>query len=86
MFVTSTTARRVMARTVLGRLNGVHAEPGTLLGPNDVGEYMVVLADDERGVSVGWALTPDFDAAALVEAPRSVAEHRLFSGAARRRR
>jgi hypothetical protein len=77
-----------MARTVLGRLNGVHAEPGTLLGPNDVGEYMVVLADDERGVSVGWALTPDFDAAALVASPRSTAEHRLFYARplARRRR
>lgn len=67
-----------MARTVLGRLNGVHADAGTLLGPNDMGEYLTVLSNDERGVTVGWALRQDLDAFAHGgPAARSVAEHRL---------
>lgn len=65
-------------RTVLGRLNGVCAEPGTLLGPNTSGEYLAVIDSDERGVTVGWALQPDLDAFAFGGlAARSVTEHRL---------
>lgn len=67
-----------MKRYVAGRLNGVHAEPGTILGPKDITrEYMVVLANDERGVTVGYATTDELAAAAGVESPRSVTEHRL---------
>ena len=46
-----------------GRLDGVHAEPGTLLGPNDYGELLAVDANDEVGCTVRLATTHDLDAA-----------------------
>ena len=60
-----------------GRLDGVHAEPGTLLGPNDYGELLAVDANDEVGCTVRLATTHDLDAAGLAVKPRSVTEHQL---------
>jgi hypothetical protein len=72
-----------VTRHVRGRLKGIHAEPGTILGPNDTLEYMVVIASDPAGVSVGFAQAGDIEAALAQPAPRSVAEHRLRRAAMR---
>jgi hypothetical protein len=64
-------------RYVRGLLRGLHAEPGTILGPNDTNEYMVVVEDTPDGVTVGYAQTGDLEAALTEPEPRSVAEHRL---------
>ena len=71
-------------RYVRGRIAGLTAEPGTILGPNDTGEWMVVTDRDEHGVSVGYAQAGDLQAAlavALDTGPRSVAEHHVVTGA-----
>lgn len=57
-----------------GRLNGVTADVGTILGPNDTGELMVVLAVDDGGVTVGYAQQGDVEAAAAAAEPRSLTE------------
>lgn len=58
-----------------GRVNGVHAPVGTLLGPKQVTrEYVVVTDQDERGVIVGYAQPADIEAAGLAPEPRSVPE------------
>lgn len=57
-----------------GRLNGVTAEVGTLLGPNAYKELLVVTGQDEAGVSVGLAHVDDIRAACEAPAPRSVTE------------
>lgn len=72
-------------RIPVGRLNGVDAEPGTLLGPDSTGRQMyVVVGRDDQGVTVGYATVPDMQAAdarrADGDAPRSLAELRLWSG------
>jgi hypothetical protein len=46
-----------VSRVPVGRLNGLEAEPGTILGPDTAGELMVVLERDERGVTCGYANT-----------------------------
>lgn len=64
-------------RPVAGRLNGIHAPIGTILGPKDVTrEYVVVIADDEEGVVVGFASTTEILAVMTGAAgdPRSVTE------------
>lgn len=67
-----------MTRYVAGRLNGIDAEPGTILGPKDITrEYMVVLDRDERGVILGYATADDLQAAADRDEPQSVAEIQL---------
>jgi hypothetical protein len=64
-------------RVAAGRVNGVHAPVGTLLGPKAVTrEYVVVTGEDERGVTVGYATAADIAAAGEVD-PRSVTEARL---------
>lgn len=66
-------------RIVAGRINGIHAEPGTILGPKVITrEYVVVLTNDERGVTVGYASTHELASIAATDHDvRSVAEHRL---------
>lgn len=66
-----------MKRYPIGRLNGVHAEPGTILGPNDTKEYLVVIDQDDKGVTVGYVQKGDIEAAMEEDGPRSVAEYRL---------
>lgn len=66
-----------MKRYVRGRLKGIHAPPGTILGPNDTKEYMVVIEDTNEGVTVGYVQTGDIEKALLEDAPRSVTEHAL---------
>ncbi len=66
-------------RPVAGRLNGIHAEVGTILGPKQVTrEYVVVIDNDERGIVVGYASAAEITAAANRDEPRSVTEARLF--------
>lgn len=70
-----------MTRFVAGRLNGVHGEPGTLLGPKSTTrETMVILDNDAEGCTVGYATQTEIDAAdaasAAGAAPRSVYEAR----------
>lgn len=64
-------------RYVRGLLCGIHAEPGTILGPNDTGELMVVVEDGPAGIAVGYAQAGDLEAALVQPEPRSIAEHRL---------
>lgn len=59
----------------IGRLNGIHAEVGTILGPGTTSELLVVVDNDERGVKVSYCTVPDLEAAAKMD-PRSVTEHR----------
>lgn len=61
-------------RYVKGVLKGVHAPVGTILGPNDTRELMVVLSDTPEGVAVGYATPSEIQAAIDAPAPRSVAE------------
>lgn len=74
-----------MARHIVGRLNGIHAEPGTLVGPKDITEeWLVVLENDDKECTFGYA-TPDELAAVgkrllAGEPPRSVAEWRQLRG------
>lgn len=63
----------VSKRYVISQLH-TPVEPGTILGPNDTKEYLVVLGD---GVSVTYATTDEIVAVAAVPEPRSVAEVRL---------
>ncbi len=70
-------------RHVAGKINyrTVLPEPGTIIGPNTIGEYMVILGYEDDGVLVGWATRDDVDAARLWllegNAPRSTAETKL---------
>lgn len=79
-------------RVPAGRLNGIHAEVGTVLGPKEVTrEYVVVTTQDDQGVTVGYA-TPEDMAAVVqrfpalpgwpeyVQPPRSVTEVVLQRG------
>jgi hypothetical protein len=61
-------------RYARGRLNGVRAEIGTLLGPNAYRELLVVTGQDENGVSVGLAQMGDIRAACEAPTPRSLTE------------
>lgn len=63
----------------IGRLNGITAEVGTLLGPDAKGEILVVSAVDETGVLVSLATIPDIESAALQPEPRSIAEVRRWT-------
>jgi len=68
-----------MSHVPAGRLNGIHTDVGTVLGPKAVTrEYVVVTGNDDTGVTVGYARADDLDQAALdamvVRGPRSVAE------------
>lgn len=69
-------------RYTAGRLNGVHAEPGTLLGPKDITcEWMVVLDNDDSGCTVGYATADEITAASQRLAtcgPQSLAELALM--------
>jgi len=79
-----------MTHVPAGRLNGIHAEIGTVLGPKAVTrEYVVVTGNDEHGVTVGYASVDDLNDAAIeamVErGPRSVAEAMLIRARGARR-
>jgi hypothetical protein len=73
-----------MSRYVRGVMKEVHAEPGTVLGPNLLGELLVVVEDRPEGVALGFATVQEVRAVIFPEenlshpvAPRSVTEHRL---------
>jgi hypothetical protein len=64
-------------RAVAGRLNGIFAEPGTLVGPIWTGEFVVALETDLRGTKFGWPTQDELKAArnhAREVGPRSVSE------------
>jgi hypothetical protein len=68
----------------VGRLNNLDAEPGTILGPDTAGEFLVVAARDGNGVLVSYATVDDIAAARAVVAEsgaRSMTE-RLWEVAA----
>lgn len=72
-----------MSRYVRGVMKDVHAEPGTILGPNGLGELLVVVEDRPEGVALGFATAPEVAAALVAPEPRSVAEVRLRQQVAR---
>ena len=64
-------------RPIAGRLNGIFAEPGTILGPKVVTrEYVVAIGTDKRGTVVGYAMVHEIAEATRVDDPRSVVEAR----------
>jgi hypothetical protein len=63
-----------MTRVPAGRLNGVHAPEGTILGPTWTRELVVVTENDENGVMVGYATATDTDRP--TDDPCSVSEFR----------
>lgn len=68
-----------------GRVNGVHAPVGTVLGPKVITrEFVVVTGNDERGVTLGYAHPDEVDAAAIEaiieRGPASVTEHEMVMG------
>ncbi len=74
-----------MTHVPAGRLNGIHAEVGTVLGPKEVTrEFVVVIGNDERGVTVGYARREDVGGAAIEamieRGPQSVAEASMCRG------
>lgn len=60
-----------------GRMNGVAPEVGTIVGPNWLGELLVVREVDERGATLGYVTREDIAAARATECPRSLTELRL---------
>ncbi len=65
-------------RPVAGRLNGIHAEAGTIMGRRALTlEPLVVIDNDEAGMVLGYATPAELSAALLValESPRSRFEH-----------
>jgi hypothetical protein len=70
-----------------GRLNGVDAPVGTLLGPDTAGRPLVVDGREAGGgVTVSYATAIDIQSAMrsiAVDGPRSVAEGRMISDARR---
>lgn len=70
-------------RVPVGRLNGITAAPGTLLGPDAAGQWYVALRSDDQGVQVGYATTHDIDNAkarhAVGGSPRSLPEFNIWS-------
>jgi hypothetical protein len=65
-----------LKRIPAGRLNGIHAETGTVLGPKIVTrEYVVVTGNDEHGLTVGYATQADLEAIIAPDHhPRSMTE------------
>lgn len=70
-------------RVPVGRLNGITAAPGTLLGPDAAGQWYVALRSDDQGVQVGYATTHDIDNAKARHgaggSPRSLPEFNIWS-------
>jgi len=67
----------------VGRLN-MDAEPGTILGPDTAGEFLVVAQRDENGVLVSYATTTDTDTAqerVRRDGPASLTERWMFDSA-----
>ena len=74
-----------MTHVPAGRMNGVRADVGTVLGPKAVTREFVVVTDvDENGATVGYARVDDLDAAAieaiLERGPASVTEFQMCFG------
>lgn len=70
------------ARFVAGRAHyPTPPEPGTIVGPNTLGEHLVVLGQDGPATLIGYATVDDLRAAAreatTTGGPRSVAEHQI---------
>jgi hypothetical protein len=69
-----------VTRPSRGRLNGVHAEPGAILGPTDITrEYLVVLDNDDRGVTLGYPTPDETEDLRSQDSPRTVAEARVWN-------
>lgn len=64
------------SRAPVGRLNGIFADPGTILGPDRAGQWFVAIRSDDRGSIVAFATATDMDTAAARE-PQSMAELKL---------
>jgi hypothetical protein len=64
-----------MSSFPVGRLNRSDAEPGTLLGPDSMGQLLVVTGRDDSGVTCSYAGLSDVEAAHQRD-PRSVTEAR----------
>lgn len=61
----------------VGRLNGVWAEPGTVLGPDTSGRWFAVVEQDPAGVRVRYASRADLDA--VHGPPRSMTEREIIA-------
>jgi len=72
-----------VGRYVKGVLRGVSAPVGTILGPNRLGELMAVVEERADGVALGYATTPEIQAALTQPEPRSLTELQLRRHAGR---
>ena len=69
-----------MDRVPAGRVNGVHAPVGTILGPKAVTrEFVVVTSNDDRGVVVGFATSEDMQVNPELD-PHSMTEFQALMG------
>jgi hypothetical protein len=50
------------SRPPIGRLNGVTGEIGTILGPDDTGQWFSIIGTDAEGVLLGFATADEMDA------------------------
>lgn len=61
---------------IIGRLNGIQAEPGTMLGlDGETLRFTAVAAEDSEGCTIRYATPEETKPQAFKHAPRSVAEH-----------
>lgn len=69
-----------MKRALAGRLNGIDAPIGTIIGPKWTREPLAVIAVDEHGVDLGYATPAEMEAMAARDEVHSVFEHRYRAG------
>lgn len=62
------------------RLNGIHADPGTIVGVHfRTKRLLTVVSNDDEGVVVRYATAEEVTAERFKHEPRSVAEHRAIA-------
>jgi hypothetical protein len=67
-------------RPGIGRINGIHAPAGSLLGPMNDGRYVVVIRNDDGSVVCDVASPEDLRLATLKTSPDTSAEARANIG------
>lgn len=71
-----------MELPVIGRLNGISGEPGTIIGYRKRTEKFIAIAEqDERGCTIRYATQEELQAVGYLKGqePRSATEHRVIA-------
>lgn len=72
----------VVTNPVIGRLNGIHGEPGTIIGYHKQTEKFLAIAEqDERGCTIRHATDAELKSIGYLKGiePRSITEHRAVA-------